>query len=674
MNKKRIAFLVIAFFCLLLHSRGFALAPVAVLDSEATLQYTPNPLFKQWEMEGVFETLKALHLSYQVLHDEDLTAGELSNYDLLILPNSKDISPRGIEAIQAFAKRGGKVFATGFASYRDNHDQSVGTNNNFQLSDLFGVDYLRYNTVPPAGGAIKLQSGGTVDLGRNSVIQVRPHPGTLMLGSWLNDDGVTRSFPETLDAAIVESKDKNSMYVGENLFAPENAHNIQVKSLIASLFHALVPSIEISEAVPFAGYPKLPEFGTLPLVGESRVKLDVGLPFTIGNGFITSESRFTVLDAEKQVVLSPRKDSMIAFTSDGHGFTVAGRRGPRFYFLARDLRYPLKVVLWHGKEDPGSTYKFAAFRDMLVLRLSAGKPILVNRLSLESYLSGVVSHEVPFHFHQEALKAMAIVARTFALKEMKAKKFADYDICATVQCQAYEGLAYEAPSSRTAVEATEGRTLTYEKRLADLPYYATCGGITEDVDQAWNLSPVPYLKSVVDGDEPIHDDLTTDSGVKNFLTKEHGSYCEESSRYRWKETYSETELVELFNASLPVLLKRPVHFSKINSVAVSGRTPHGRVTSLQIATDAESFTIGKDQIRWLFSGGQIGLGGLQSTLFVIDPKRDATGNLASLTILGGGWGHGVGLCQFGAEGMAERGFSYENILSHYFPGTSLVVP
>jgi len=666
----RYLIILASFFFLMIHG-ALAEPSVAVLESESTRRFTPNEIFNHWEMDGVFDTLKNLQIPYQVLHDNDLIFSALSNYRLLILPNSKDISPEGVKAIEAFAEKGGKVFATGFSSYRNEQDQPATEKNNFQLSNLFGADYLRFNTIEPSAGAIRTADSDTIVLGRNTAIQVHLHPGTLVLGEWLNDDLKKRSFPVTLDAAIVENSSKNSIYAGENLFAPENSNNPQVKKLIGSLLNRLLPSIQIPQEIPFSGYPKLPEFGTIPLVGNSKTTIEVGLPFQVGSGFVTSESRFSVLDAAKHVVLSPRKDSMIAFSSNEDGFIVAGRHGNRFYFRARDLKYPLKIVLWHGDGSPLAPFKFGAFRDTLILKRSEDNPTLVNQLYLQSYLAGVVSHEVPFHFHREALKAMAVVARTFALKEIKGKKFSDYDICATVACQAYEGLAYEAPSSREAVEATENKTLTYHGNLAELPYYATCGGITEDIEKAWNLSPVPYLRSVVDGEEPIHENLSSDSGVETFLSTPQNSFCKASSRYRWRETYSAEELAALFKVSLPVLLKRSVDFSTIKSMEVSGRTPHGRVTSLKIVTDRETVTIGKDQIRWLFSGGQIGLGGLQSTFFVLLPERDSDGTLLSVTILGGGWGHGVGLCQFGAEGMAAQGYTYEKILSHYFPGTSL---
>ncbi len=102
------------------------------------------------------------------------------------------------------------------------------------------------------------------------------------------------------------------------------------------------------------------------------------------------------------------------------------------------------------------------------------------------------------------------------------------------------------------------------------------------------------------------------------------------------------------------------------------RSTAGRVMDLQIKTSHGVYNVYKDKIRWLFSEGEVGLGGLPSTLFVMKENRGIHGLLRSVTFIGGGWGHGVGLCQYGAEGMAQKGFSYQKILQHYYPGTNLV--
>lgn len=648
---------------------------VAVLDSSLTRRFMPNPTYYTWEMGGAFAALDALGLSYAILKDEDLTRDKLQPFKVLILPGSKNITPHHVQIIRDFVDKGGKLLAAGFASYRDEHDQAVGIHNNFQLSDLFGVDYLRYSPHPPHSGLLKpIPELGEepVECGRNTSIQVRPHAGTTVLALWLDDSSLTLSAPASLDAAIVENKTRNVIYVGENLFAPENSNSPDVRGLIALLLNRL--GLKTNPQDTYISSPVLPQFGALSLFGKSKPVIDVGLPLTPLTGFVTSEGGFSVYDGGRRLVVAAAKEWKIAFNPQPRGFQVAGKTGLRFFFTPRNPAFPLKIVLWHGEPViPISPFKFAAFRGELILLQSGEKKMLINRLPLEAYLSGVVSHEVPFYFHPSALGAMAVVARTVAEKKLKEKPFKDYDICATVSCQAYEGLLYESSSARDAVLKTSRQVLHFNHALPDLPYHATCGGVSEAIEHVWNAKPAAYLPSVVDGQQPVAEDLTRDEGVEHFLSYFHDSFCKFSSRYRWKETYSRMELEQLFQESLPAILKHPVQFNQVTDMHIEGRTPHGRVTGLTISTDQGKFSIGKDRIRWLFSRGQVGLGGLQSTFFVFQKHRDSDGTLQEVVFSGGGWGHGVGLCQFGAEGMSRQGFTTAQILSHYFPGAEITV-
>jgi SpoIID/LytB domain protein len=661
------------FFVLLfiLARQAFAKTPsVAFLYSDYTLLHKPNPIFYKWEIDGSLLVLKTLQIPYKVIHDRHFSLLSLKSIKLLILPNTQDMSPKEVQTIFNFTKQGGKILAFGFSSYRDESDEPVGTQNNFQLSALFGADYLRYSPYPPEAGAILLSHGEKIFLGRNQAIQISPHSGTHILARWLNDDGKTQSFPGKLDAAIIENHAQNCIYVGENLLAPENAQNPDVVKLVGTLINYLVPQTAHIPSHFAKTFPILPKLGALPSIGASVKRfIRVALPYPPEKGIVLSHFPFFVFKGKTRLGMWRQ----ISFQSTPSGFQIDGKTGNSFSFVPQNQSYPLKIILYHGSNFPLAPYHFLAFRGRVVFKVIDHQKMLVNELPLEAYVAGVVSHEVPFYFHMEALKAMAVVARTFAIKETSEKKFKGYDICATVACQAYDGLAYESSRSRKAVLQTKGVVVVYKGELADLPYHATCGGITEAIQDAWNLKPVPYLVSVFDGPHLIKENLRTDAGVKEFLLHPPNSYCKSSSRFRWKETYSAKELQKLFQQSLPILLKHSVHFKKLLGLRVVKRSKSGRVMVLKIITSSGNFFVKKDAIRWLFSGGKLGLGGLQSTLFVILPVLDKHGHWVKVTFLGGGWGHGVGLCQWGTEGMAKQGFSYKAILSHYFPGTECKV-
>lgn len=672
---------------------------VAILESDNTIQKTPNPIFYRWEMQGAFKTLQRLQVAYTVLHDEDIHLDQLKNFQLLILPNSKNMSRDEAAEIQKFVQNGGKLFAIEFTSYRDEQDEPANNQNNFQLSALFGADFVSVNSTPPQAGGLEMDSrlrpSGTgfaalrndrmfVPLGRNHAVYIEPHAGSEILARWLNDNRKTLSQPENLNAAILENSSHNVIYSGENLFAPENSNSLQVQKIIASLLNLLIANVATMPTQTSTAFPTLPPFGLLTNTQNFTQTVSISLPILppqgkIGpltsnavthnqsgpfpplNGYITSEGYFKVFSDFRGGFLTEPPNAMIAFQSAPGGFLVAGRSGRRFSFKPETPYHPLELVLWHDSKIPEAAFKFGAFRGELILADSGKQKEIINQLPLETYLADVVPHEMPFYFQPEALKAMAVIARTFALK-------AGNNLCATVRCQAYDGLEYEASSAKQAVEKTQGEVLSFQNRLADVPYHSTCGGVTEDVQNVWHGASLPYLQAVVDSSKPLTNDLSTDSGVAQFLTAPQASFCEASSRYRWQKYYTQENLQSIFLKSLPILLKQAVSFKKIMAVQVTGRTPHGRVTSLKITTDNGDYQVDADAVRWLFGDGQPGLGGLPSTLFVIQNNLE-TGILKSITIVGGGWGHGLGLCQFGAEGMAEQNYTYLQILQHYYPGS-----
>jgi SpoIID/LytB domain protein len=646
-----------------------------VLYSDYTEKHKPDPIFFDWEMKGVLQTLNSLHVSYKVLHDSQFNLKTLKSYRLLILPDTMDMTKKEVLAVKSFVKNGGKVLATEFASLRNKKDQSASGSDDFQLASLFGVDFLSYNADPPEAGCLKLvkKLGGTIlQLGRNHAVYVQTQRGDRILAHWVNDNKKTFSLPKRLDAALVENKQKTAIYSGEDLFNPQNSNSQIIQELIADLMNHLVPGVA-RFASKFTGvYPHLPYLGYFPEIQGSERKIQVGFPYSIRSGYITCDAPFYIENGKKEVFFNARSNWKIAFQAVPHGFMVSGRDGSRFYFVPSNPAFPLKVVLWHGDRIPDSAFKFLAVRGSLILKDLHGKRVLVNALPLKDYLAGVIPHEVPFYFSKQALETMAVVARTFALREIEKRKFKGYDICSTPLCQTYSGLAYESASSRNAVSATQGKVLVYHGKLAYLPYFSTCGGITEAIQNVWNVPPVPYLKSIVDGPEPIRENLSASQGVKQFLLRPPDSYCKNSSRFRWKQTYSVNELESLFRRSLPLLLKRKVKLGIIKGLKVLQRSTAGRVMDLQIKTSHGVYNVYKDKIRWLFSEGEVGLGGLPSTLFVMKENRGIHGLLRSVTFIGGGWGHGVGLCQYGAEGMAQKGFSYQKILQHYYPGTNLV--
>jgi stage II sporulation protein D len=282
---------------------------------------------------------------------------------------------------------------------------------------------------------------------------------------------------------------------------------------------------------------------------------------------------------------------------------------------------------------------------------------VVNVLPLEAYLEGVVPHEIgdPGPDAFAAMEAQAITARTYAMTRMAKRANERFDVYASVQDQVYRGRERTSRLATGAVRETRGVVLEYKKELAFTYYCATCGGHTSDIRRVWpDREPAKYLYGALDrGDD------------------ESGSFCAWVHNFRWRFDFSAKELGRILRITIPRELGvSPDKVGRLVDIGVSERSPSGRVKFLEIITTEGVFTIEGDRIRWVLqtdlNSGRI----LPSTLFNLE-KETSGPNLVSVGIVGGGNGHGVGMCQNGAIGMARRGYSRDMILQLYYPGTSL---
>ena len=253
---------------------------------------------------------------------------------------------------------------------------------------------------------------------------------------------------------------------------------------------------------------------------------------------------------------------------------------------------------------------------------------LVNVLGVEDYLKGVVPNEMQFAWPLEALKAQAVAARTFTYSRMAAQSEANYDLEAGANSQVYRGQDSERGSTDQAVDETRGLVAVFRGRFISAFYHANCGGHTADVAQVWG-GDAPYL-----------------SGVEC-------SFCSQGPHYAWTLELPLGEVAE-------ALSRHGQPGGSVRDLRVLGRGADGRVTQVEIGRGAGPVTVKGAAFRML-----IGPDRVRSTNFEVQ----ALGSVARLR--GHGWGHGVGLCQEGAGGMARSGYGCEEILRHYYPGIEL---
>jgi SpoIID/LytB domain protein len=321
-----------------------------------------------------------------------------------------------------------------------------------------------------------------------------------------------------------------------------------------------------------------------------------------------------------------------------------------------------RVVVLDGRSD-GVAVDGRSYRGMVHLTVDAsGRLAVVLLVPLEQLLRGLVPSEMPAGSPAEALRAQAVTARSNVLAQVGTRHLADpWSICSDVHCQAYNGEAAHVASTDAAVRATRGEAL-FEVgggRLVDGVYSAMCGGHGEDNEMVWGGTPSPSLRGRPDlGAADAADwagGLSSEGRVAAFLSASPPAWCARApgargDRFRWERRLPQTDLDRLL---------APLGVGEIDGLAVVRRGSSGRAVSLRVDGERGSVTVhGELRIRRL-------LGDLPSAMFVVAPLPDGW------AFRGGGWGHGVGMCQWGAIGRAAAGQDHRRILGAYFSGAEV---
>ncbi|MBD2460640.1 SpoIID/LytB domain-containing protein [Oscillatoria sp. FACHB-1407] len=335
-----------------------------------------------------------------------------------------------------------------------------------------------------------------------------------------------------------------------------------------------------------------------------------------------------------------------------------------------------------------------------------GTYTLVNRVPIETYLRGVVPHEIGLGAPSTTIEAQAILARTYALRNLRRFAIDNYQLCADTQCQVYRGLTGAAAESDRAIAATRGLVLTYENELVDALYSSTTGGVTAPFSDVWNGPNRPYLRAVVDSVQNVWNlqqlPLSNEQNFRAFINRKDGFNENGWDMFRWQV---ESNLIEIETDLREYLRNRQnplANFTRIESLEVVERSAAGRVLKMAVQTDRGLIELQKDEImRALYAPN--------STLFYIEPvyetvtlpeaqppqaiaaspkpevgtapKTDIppaqtaqinpSQRLKGYVFVGGGLGHGVGMSQTGAYNLGDLRWSAARILSFYYPGTQV---
>jgi peptidoglycan hydrolase-like amidase len=432
-----------------------------------------------------------------------------------------------------------------------------------------------------------------------------------------------------------------------------------------------------------------------------RVGLLTGVPavqVSLSGSFVTSSG-------------TPVPEGAYTATQEGGGIILTGAaalKGDRLVLspinpaTGRFTVHGITIgIQFHWERQESQTFQGA-----LSLAPREGGINVVNEVPLEAYLTSVISSEMSASSPGALLRAHAIVSRSWLLFQLSApaltrsdskptigddeiirwydrESHSDFDVCADDHCQRYQGItkAHSAAAFQ-AIQDTRGQALVFGGQICDARYSKSCGGMTESYSSAWQDVSVPYLEPVYDGPgEPqgLALPLTSEVNAHCWITSSPPAFCNVHSAellarvlpgfdqetldfYRWRVEYGQDEVSELLSSRLGI------DFGAIVGLDAVRRGDSGRIVHLRITGAKRSITIGKElEIRRALSRSH-----LYSSAFVIEKERDpSTGVPAKFTLVGAGWGHGVGLCQIGAAAMAEAGYHHHQILSHYFRGASV---
>jgi SpoIID/LytB domain protein len=357
---------------------------------------------------------------------------------------------------------------------------------------------------------------------------------------------------------------------------------------------------------------------------------------------------------------------------------------------------------WERKEDQQfqGHLKFIIENDMITA---------VNIVSLEDYLVSVISSEMSATSSEELLKAHAVISRSWLLAQVDKNKsletskesyqtsyedgneivrwwdredHANFDVCADDHCQRYQGITKQStPLVTDVIEKTHGQVMMYEDAICDTRFYKCCGGFLETFENVWEPTPHPYLVGKADSKNIAFEkpDLTIEEEAEEWIKTSPAAFCntkdarvlkqvlndydqETSDFFRWKVTYTQEEIAAL------ILKRSGIDYGDILEITPLERGTSGRIIRLKIVGTERVMTIGKElEIRRTLSESH-----LYSSAFVVEAAEENDEGIPSgFTLYGAGWGHGVGLCQIGAAVMADKGYKYDAILEHYYPGARI---
>ncbi len=354
--------------------------------------------------------------------------------------------------------------------------------------------------------------------------------------------------------------------------------------------------------------------------GQDQPAIRVAVLQRIGQFTLDIRGRYQILDANNNVLKEGRYFHPSFVTTSGQKIQIGQEIS-----AVKKIRVSSSKDITVMTGDQERRYR----GEMDIIADEKNTLTVINILDLEEYTKGVLYHEVSFRWPLEAIKAQAVASRTYALYESIKNKDELFDVKSDIYSQVYGGRSAERYRTNIAANRTRGEILTYNGKVLPAYFHATCGGRTEDVSELWEHD-LPPLKGI------------------------QCDYCALAPYYRWKKNFRNKDVQDKLN-------KNGYKLDLIEDIGILDRTGSGRVKTLKIKTrDGKITLIPGKTFREI-----IGPNVLKSNFFEVQMRG------YYFDVLGKGWGHGVGMCQWGAMFMARARFSYHDILNYYYPGAEI---
>ena len=404
--------------------------------------------------------------------------------------------------------------------------------------------------------------------------------------------------------------------------------------------------------------PELPANVAPPVPVDRSTDVRIALATAAQEVPFSASAAWRLYDGSDGVLIRGRAGESWTIERNGRTLRARGRSGQTTAWVAGATTLRTDVA--------GQFVSFAGRRYRGALRVIARDTglIVVNVVDVEDYLRGVVPLEIGVNRgpeDQAAVEAQAIAARSYtwvrlaaAVDARQTTPRADFDMVATVSDQVYGGADAEREATDRAVRTTAGLVLKFGGRIVDAPYSASCGGQTAAPEEVWRTGPSTYLRRVSDRIPGAADRY----------------YCDIAPRFAWTREFTSAELDAAVSSYLRAYSEVPPSGpGHVRGFSVDGRTPSGRVANATFLAERGTFGVRGNDVRFVLRrpGGEI----LNSTYFSVSTVAARDGSLARLEIRGNGYGHGVGMCQWGAIGRARAGQSARAILAAYYPGTTV---